>query len=136
MASASSGRDVGGGGMKPDAIPENEILPIPGQPGFYILRADYAAWLEYRSDDAHTTAIAEYEHLGRAMADTPPPCLGDLRFVADEAPMSDRIEMQETCLTRCGIRRECHAYAAKARPPAGIWAGLSYRSITTGSNHP
>lgn len=109
---------------------EVELVAVPGQPGAVMMRpelekalADRTAADEY---DRHTTAIEQYEQLGRAMAAWAPPCDTDLRYVTEALPAADRLELQTTCLTRCLIREQCDAYARRARPPAGFWAGRAY----------
>ncbi|MDQ1084185.1 MULTISPECIES: hypothetical protein [Microbacterium] len=114
--------------VREDTGEEDEIIPVPGRPGEVMLRSDFerAMRQEQVRDpyDRHDTAVPEYEALGRAMESTTPPCDGDLRFLGDGITHSDRVELQDTCLTRCAIRSMCRAYAEKARPAGGIWAGM------------
>lgn len=109
---------------------EVDLVAVPGQPGMVMMRAELEQAMADRSAaddyDRHTTAIEQYEQLGRAMATWAPPCDTDLRYVTEVLPVADRLEMQTTCLTRCLIREQCDAYARLARPPAGFWAGRAY----------
>ncbi|WP_396646204.1 hypothetical protein [Microbacterium sp.] len=107
-----------------------ELVAIPGKPGEVMLRTELEQALADRDAadayDRHTTAIEEFEQLDRARALWRPPCHDDLRFVTDSLPIADRIELQDICLTRCRIRGQCDAYARRARPSSGTWAGRSY----------
>ncbi|MGA1826995.1 hypothetical protein [Microbacterium sp.] len=109
-------------------LTEDDVIPIPGKPGQFILRTEYEAWLAAPVDDSdhHTRAAAEYDDLTRAAALTPPPCTNDLRYVAEDLDHEHRLQIADTC-ARCGLRSLCDAYASKARPTVGIWAGLVYR---------
>jgi hypothetical protein len=68
------------------------------------------------------TGDAEYRALFDAMALTPPACASDDRFILDEP---DVAELTPVC-ERCPVLDQCHAYAAAARPKAGVWAGRRY----------
>ena len=65
---------------------------------------------------------AAWEALQEAMTHTPPLCLNDDRFTADDLEPGDVIELTETC-TLCPLRAACEAYAREGRPAAGFWAG-------------
>lgn len=65
---------------------------------------------------------AAWEALQDAMLTTPPLCLNDPRFTADELTPGDVIELAETC-TLCPLRAACEAYAIDGRPAGGFWAG-------------
>lgn len=107
-----------------------ELVSIPGRPGEVMLRTELEQALADRevadAHDRHTTAIEEFEQLDRARALWRPPCHDDLRYVTDVLSIEDRAAMQEACLTRCPIRAQCDAYARRARPSSGTWAGRSY----------
>lgn len=65
---------------------------------------------------------AAWEALQEAIETTPPLCLNDPRFTADDPTPGDVIEMTETC-TLCPLRAACENYAREGRPAAGFWAG-------------
>lgn len=75
--------------------------------------------------ERHTFAAHEYLALQRARERWPPPCEGDPRFVA-EVDAATSTEIADLCLSTCPIRTQCMAYADKARPPAGLWAGYRF----------
>lgn len=108
-----------------------DLVAVPGKPGELMLLTELEQALADRDAadeyDRHTTAIEEFEQLGRASALWRPPCHGDLRYVTEGLPLSDRAELQAACLTRCLIREQCDAYARRARPSSGTWAGRSYQ---------
>ncbi len=74
-------------------------------------------------------AAAEYQALTEALEAATPPCVGDWRFILTrhELDEEDQTELRAVCHT-CPVRALCAAYAAKARPPAGMWAGRYYRT--------
>ncbi|MFI8593869.1 WhiB family transcriptional regulator [Microbacterium sp. NPDC078428] len=76
--------------------------------------------------DRHVHASDAYLALQRAREKWEPACAGDSRFTDDDA---DRSELYEICATKCRIRTQCNAYAERARPPAGIWAGHFYTPL-------
>lgn len=63
-----------------------------------------------------------YNVLTAAMAETPPSCRGDDRFVAD----GQRAEELVPICNACALMRLCREYASSERPEAGIWAGVKY----------
>lgn len=69
----------------------------------------------------------EYRALTDALADTNPPCASDWRYLADEHEVDDgdRLQMKAMCRS-CPLVGLCAAYAAAARPEAGMWAGSYY----------
>lgn len=107
-----------------------KLVAVPGRPGEVMLAPDLEKALADRDAadayDRHTTAIEEFEQLDRARALWRPPCHDDLRYVTDVLSVEDRAEMQTACLTRCRIRLQCDAYARRARPSSGVWAGRAY----------
>ena len=66
-----------------------------------------------------TRAADALAALHEAIADDPPPCRGDDRYIDDNPALP---ELQLVCST-CFAFPECRAYALTARPAAGIWAG-------------
>lgn len=79
-----------------------------------------------RVESDHMKAVREFDALTRAAEVWPPPCRGDARWVTDYSTPADRAEMAEKCLSACLIRLQCDAYARKARPLGGLWAGMFY----------
>ncbi|MEV8370142.1 hypothetical protein [Microbacterium sp. NPDC064584] len=75
--------------------------------------------------ERHAFAAGEYLALQRAREKWPPPCEGDPRFVAD-LDIEASAEIADLCANVCRIRAQCMAYADKARPPAGVWAGFRF----------
>lgn len=53
-----------------------------------------------------------------------PLCVDDDRFIRD----SISAERLAPICGKCPILSECHAYAAKAKPTAGIWAGKRWNT--------
>lgn len=72
---------------------------------------------------------AEYAALADALNDHTPACTGDARFILEpqEIPAQELEHLRLTICNPCPLRDLCHAYAAAARPPAGIWAGRTYK---------
>ncbi len=72
---------------------------------------------------------AEYRALMLATDDCTPSCTGDPRFILD----GDQLAPQELAHLKhkichpCPLRALCEAYAEAARPPAGVWAGRTYK---------
>lgn len=83
------------------------------------------AELESMRPEPDRAAVEEYDTLTRSAQESPPPCVGDSRFVDDGLPASVRKAAAAVCKT-CPIQPECFAYASKAHPPAGIWGGFSF----------
>jgi len=67
----------------------------------------------------------EYNTLLDALNTYTPPCHSDDRYTADDIDEATRVELVTGC-DLCRISGLCRAYASKARPPAGIWAGRTY----------
>lgn len=69
----------------------------------------------------------EYAALQRTLVEHNPACAGDPRFTADPATLSDSdsTAMRRACRS-CDVSAACDAYAAAARPSAGMWAGIQY----------
>ncbi len=113
------------------AAPDKAIQQLRWASAHEIERRQRALELTARPDDPadmtaaarHDFAAAEYIALTRARDTWPPPCSGDPRFIDDHADTTTRADLHDICATRCRIRAQCFAYADKARPPAGIWAG-------------
>ncbi|GGA59404.1 hypothetical protein GCM10011490_06770 [Pseudoclavibacter endophyticus] len=66
-------------------------------------------------------AEREWAALQEALAVTRPACAGDDRFVADDPPAV----LAGIC-RRCPARAPCGAYARRAKPGAGYWAGRDW----------
>lgn len=64
----------------------------------------------------------EYIVLTDALNTYTPPCAGDDRYTADDVDAATRVELVTGC-DLCHISALCAAYANKARPTAGMWAG-------------
>jgi hypothetical protein len=123
-------------------LTEHDLIRTPD--GTWRLRSDYEAWAAQRTstedrsiltwlagparpfEDRHLSAIAEYDALTRAAALWPPPCAGDVRWIDDNLSATARAQIAEFCFTACRIRARCAAYALKAMPSGGIWAGYVY----------
>lgn len=67
----------------------------------------------------------EYIALTDALNTYAPPCLGDDRYTTDDIDESTRVELVTGC-DLCHISEACRAYANKARPTGGLWAGRTY----------
>jgi hypothetical protein len=72
-------------------------------------------------------AAAEYEQLMKATLTDNPECVDDARFLLDRDDVHDQelVYLRSIC-RRCPLEQLCHAYARKAKPPAGMWAGRHY----------
>ena len=79
--------------------------------------------------------VAEYEALHTALNTYTPPCRGDARYTADEIDESTRAELVTGC-DLCHISEACRAYANKARPTAGIWAGRTFKPRQQAQDQP
>lgn len=110
-----------------DDVPEisiDELVPVPG--GGYALRADYEAWRDRIEAEGHLRAVREYDALTKAAELWHPPCRGDARWITDDTMPEERAQLADRCLTECRIRAQCDAYAHRARPLGGLWAGKFY----------
>lgn len=76
-----------------------------------------------------TKGKAEYQALADALTEITPHCHGDDRFTADDLTNPEVTNLKRIC-AGCEIRDLCAAYGAAARPPAGVWAGRTYRNTT------
>lgn len=67
---------------------------------------------------------AEYRALTDALDEIRPACHDDWRFIQErqEIDDDDLAQMRRLCRT-CPLAAVCSAYAEKARPAAGMWAG-------------
>lgn len=76
-------------------------------------------------------AAAEFQRLARALEYLDPACRDDARFIADAEDLSsdDTTAMAATC-ARCPLLELCEAYATRARPVGGYWAGHRYGRST------
>lgn len=72
---------------------------------------------------------AEYNALLDALTTYTPPCTDDDRYTADDIDDATRVELVTGC-DLCRISDLCRAYASKARPTGGIWAGRTYARNT------
>ncbi len=81
---------------------------------------------------------AEYEALSAALLRVTPPCTGDPRFVleAHEIAPDELSHLRLTVCHPCPVRELCAAYAASARPSAGIWAGRTYKPRQEAASKP
>lgn len=72
---------------------------------------------------------AEYAALSRALDEHLPPCTGDPRFILEPQDVhpDELTHLAMHVCRRCPLRDLCRAYGDTARPPAGIWAGKTYR---------
>ncbi len=68
----------------------------------------------------------EYRALARALDTHTPRCIDDERFIAEDLERVEVTRLGLTVCNPCPIKALCAAYATKARPPAGIWAGKTY----------
>lgn len=72
---------------------------------------------------------AEYRRLSEALANAEAPaCTDDPRFILEphEIAQAELTHISVTICRPCPLRDLCRAYAAAARPTAGIWAGKTY----------
>ncbi|MGX1703714.1 WhiB family transcriptional regulator [Microbacterium sp. NPDC055357] len=68
---------------------------------------------------------AEYAALTEALTDYQPPCADQPVFTADD-PTYEALAFAVRLCANCPIRELCAAYATKANPRAGVWAGHEY----------
>lgn len=76
-----------------------------------------------------TRADDLYRALARVLEETTPECTDDPRFLLEPAQIApDELTFIGLTICRtCPIRTECGAYAEKAKPAVGIWAGRTYQ---------
>lgn len=77
-----------------------------------------------------TASGPAHKALHEAIERTPPPCLGDARFTADEPALEELAHMARLCAL-CPVRSPCAEVARVDRVTAGFWAGRSYPIKTT-----
>lgn len=74
--------------------------------------------------------IAEYSALVNAMSHTQPACANDPRFILEPAQLDDANKTALKVICRwCPLADRCGAYARKARPSGGFWAGRYWGRI-------
>ncbi|MFC7789734.1 WhiB family transcriptional regulator [Microbacterium sp. MAHUQ-60] len=81
-----------------------------------------------QNDLAHAAATA-FAALNNAMSTTRPACLGDARFTADHLTAQDIKDLRTVCAS-CPLADTCGDYASAAFPPAGFWAGTTWKEQT------
>lgn len=69
-------------------------------------------------------ASEAFDRLQLAMKDREPLCVGDERFIDDDAP----VPMLAFVCEDCPLFNLCRAYADLERPKGGVWAGKVYRT--------
>lgn len=62
----------------------------------------------------------------QALEQGPVPCAGNDRFTADEVSDDELFALNRDYCIGCPVRRLCATYGAKAKPLAGVWAGVIY----------
>ncbi len=86
-----------------------------------------------------TRADDLYRALARVLEETTPECTDDPRFLLEPSQIaSDELTFIGLTICRpCPIRTECRAYAERAKPQVGIWAGRTYqpRKRRKGASH-
>ncbi len=87
------------------------------------------AYLAATDQPTNAPGDTQLRMLRHAMQDTPPACRDDERFVADYLTAQHRVELGRICRA-CPLRNQCRAYATRARPEAGFWAGQKYDQPT------
>lgn len=72
---------------------------------------------------------AEYQALSDALREVTPPCTDDPRFLLEshEIAPAELSHLAMTICRSCPVRGLCAAYAASARPTAGVWAGRTFK---------
>ena len=81
---------------------------------------------------------AEYQALADTLREMTPPCTDDPRFLleAHEIAPAELSHLAMTICRPCPVRDLCAAYAASARPTAGIWAGRTFKPRQQAHNQP
>jgi len=100
----------------------------PAEMRFDTLEA-FQAYLAAVNEPTDAPGDTQLRMLRHAMQDTTPACRDDERFVADYLTTQHRFELGKICRA-CPLRAACRAYATRARPEAGFWAGEMYDSPT------
>lgn len=78
---------------------------------------------------------AEYEALASAMDDHAPACRDVPYFITDPHVLDDDLKADLRGLCHgCPLFDLCDAYARRARPKAGFWAGRYYINATKESS--
>lgn len=81
---------------------------------------------------------AEYQALADALREVTPPCTDDPRFLleAHEIAPAELSHLAMTICRSCPVRGLCAAYAASARPTAGVWAGRTFKPRQQAQDQP
>lgn len=82
-----------------------------------------------RGGRPRTRGDAEYRALLDARERIAPACDNDRRFTADTRTEHDAEQMRRLCRS-CPLVTLCDAYARRARPDAGFWAGRTWHKPT------